>query len=283
MKLTVEDFIKIRNIIYEKAGIFFETKKIYFVNKRVEKRMEELNLSEGAEYYNRLKFRDKNGEEMQHLLNLMTTNETYFYREGKQLEIFATNCLQEILAMRRKKGDRRIKLWSAGCSSGEEPYTLAILLREYIQDFSTWNIQILATDIDTQVLTLAAQGNYPERTLRYMPPLLIKKYFVCKDSVYHIDESLKKIIFFYHLNLFDNQRMRSIRQVDFIFCRNVLIYFDDASRKTGVANFYDSLTPGGYIYLGHSESITRISTAFNMKRANGLIIHQKPGKSATEG
>jgi len=275
IKRSVEDFIRLRNIIYDKAGIFFETKKIYFVMKRVEKRMQELKLEDVGEYYNRLKFRDKFGVELQNLINLMTTNETYFYREDNQLKVFQDHCLKEVLDDKRKSGRTRLKIWSAGCSSGEEPYTLCMLLRESIPDFMSWTIEILATDIDTVILKKAAEGLYQERSLRFMQPRLIQKYFTREGEDFMVVPVVKQMVRFLHLNLFDSNKMRMIRSVDFIFCRNVLIYFDDISRKAVVANFYDSLNPGGFIYLGHAESITRISAAFNIKRAGGLIVHQK--------
>ncbi len=275
MKLTVEDFIKLRNIIYDKAGLFFETKKIYFVKKRVEKRMQELQLEDVGDYYIRLKFKDKFGVELQNLINLMTTNETYFYREENQLKVFLEHCLSETLAVKRRSGNTRLKLWSAGCSSGEEPYTLAMLLKESIPDTSKWTIEILATDIDTEILKKASEGLYQERSLRFTQGYLIQRYFTREGENFRVMPQVKQMVRFLHLNLFDSGKMRMIRNVDFIFCRNVLIYFDDTSRKAVVANFYDSLNPGGYIYLGHSESITRISSVFNIKRAGGLIVHQK--------
>ena len=276
MILTVEEFIKLRNIIYDKAGIFFETKKIYYVNKRVEKRMEALSINDVNEYFNYLKFRDKPGTEIQHLLNLITTNETYFFREDQQLKVFLDHCLPEILAVKRQSGDNRIRIWSAGCSSGEEPYTLAILLREGIPDISAWKVEIIANDIDTDILQKAREGYYQDRSLRFVSPYIVKKYFKQDNGNYIIDPAIKQMVQFYHMNLMDSPRMRLLRNMDFIFCRNVLIYFDDVSRKAVMANFYDSLNPGGYIYLGHSESVTRISSAYTIKRQGNLLVHQKP-------
>lgn len=275
MKLSVEDFIRLRNIIYDKAGLFFETKKIYFIKKRVEKRMVTLEIDDLGEYCNLLKFKDKFGVEMQNLINLMTTNETYFYREDNQLKVFQEHCLKEVLETKRKTGSVRIKIWSAGCSTGEEPYTLAMLLKETIPDIVRWNIEIVASDIDTDVLKKAGEALYQKRSLRFMQPRMVQKYFTLEGEDYRVIPPVKQMVKFLHLNLVDSNKMRMIRSVDFVFCRNVLIYFDDTSRKEVVANFYDSLNPGGYIYLGHSESITRISAAFNIKRAGGLIVHQK--------
>jgi chemotaxis protein methyltransferase CheR len=278
MKLTVEEFIQLRDIIYDKAGLFFEEKKIYFVKKRVEQRLEALAIPDVTEYYNLLKYKDKAGRELQVLLNRLTTNETFFFREENQLNVFRDHCLPEVIDFKRRKRENTIKIWSAGCSSGEEPYTLAILLKEKIIDFSSWNIVITGTDIDTEILEKAKTGVYNERSLRFTAPNMLAKYFTRnQDNEYIINFEIKKMVTFHHVNLFDSLKMRIFRGIDFIFCRNVLIYFDDTARKSVMANFYDSLNPGGYIYLGHSESVTRINSAFDIKRAGGFIVHQKPG------
>ncbi len=276
MKLTVEKFVKLRDIVYGKTGLFFETKKIYFAKKRLAKRMEALSLEEVDDYINLLTFKDKMGREMQEFLNLMTTNETYFFREENQLKAFSDFCLPEVMARKKQMRSKSLRIWSAGCSSGEEPYTLGILLKEKIPDFHNWNIEILGTDIDTVILEKAAKGFYQERSVRFVPPLSLSKYFTPKDDGFAVAPLLKSMVRFRHLNLFESTRMRTMRGIDFIFCRNVLIYFDDGSRKSVMANFYDSLNPGGYVYLGHSESITRITGAYDIKRAGGLILHQKP-------
>jgi chemotaxis protein methyltransferase CheR len=277
MKLTVEQFISLRDIIYDRAGLYFETNKIYLMKKRVQKRLESLNIEDVTEYYNILKYKDRQGLEMQKLLNLLTTNETYFYREDNQLKVFMSHCLNQVMANEEKKRMKKIKIWSAGCSSGEEPYTLAILLRERGLEHMSWNIEIVATDIDTNILEMAQNGIFHIRSTRFVPPAILKKYFQPSGSEYFaLEPVIKTMVRFQHLNLMDNLRMRFMRSFDFIFCRNVLIYFNDASRRTVMANFYDSLNAGGYIYLGHSESVTRLSSAFTIERAGGLIVHRKP-------
>ncbi len=277
MELKVEDFIKIRNLIYEKAGIFFETKKIYFVSKRLENRLTTLKIDDFSQYYNLLKYEDRSGEELQNFINLLTTNETYFFRESAQLDVFLRYCLPEIAELKKQRGQNQIRIWSAGCSSGEEPYTIAIMLVEHFKRLSEFNIEITATDIDTNILQQAKSGEYNERSLKDVAPDIINKYFSRNSNgLFKLSDRIKQMVRFGHLNLFDHQKMRLIRNIDFIFCRNVLIYFDDFSRKEVVANFYDSLNPGGYIYLGHAESVSRINTAFQIKKLNDFIVHQKP-------
>lgn len=277
MKLTVEQFISLRDIIYDKAGLYFETNKIYLMKKRVQKRLETLDIDDVTDYYNLLKYKDRQGLELQKLLNLLTTNETYFYREDNQLKAFTDHCLTQIMAGEEKKRLKKIRIWSAGCSSGEEPYTLAIMLRERGLQHKSWKIEIIATDIDTNILEMAQKGVFHNRSVRFVPPHLLTKYFQPSGEEHHnLEPIIKNMVQFRHLNLADNLHMRLMRFFDFIFCRNVLIYFNDSSRRTVMANFYDSLNPGGYIYLGHSESVTRLSSAFTIERAGGLIVHRKP-------
>lgn len=276
MELKVEEFIKFRNLIYEKAGLFFEVKKIYLVHKRLENRVTDLGLPDFSEYLNRLKFQDRSGEEMQNLINQLTTNETYFFRESNQLRVFAGECLGEVRDRKLKSGDRSLRIWSAGCSSGEEPYTLAIMLLESLKDRLLWNIEIVGTDIDTEVLAKARTAVYSERSVKDVSPDLLKKYFSPSPAGFALQPVARTMVTFRHLNLFESIQMRQMRNFDFIFCRNVLIYFDDMSRKTVVAGFYDSLHSGGFIYLGHAESVGRINTAFTLRRLGDLIVHQKP-------
>ncbi len=276
MDLKVEDFIKLRNIIYNKAGLIFEPKKIYFVKKRVEKRLDALSIKNISEYNNYLSFNDRDGKELQELLNLLTTNETYFFREVNQLEIFIDHCLPEVIKKKKEKGNKKIRIWSAGCSSGEEPYTIAIMLLEKFKNKNEWNFEIIATDIDTEILKKAERALYNDRSLRNVSDDLLRRYFVKTPEGYQLRMIAKKMVKFKYLNLFDNQKMRMMRGIDFIFCRNVLIYFNDNSRKEVVANFYDSLHPGGFIYLGYSESVSRINSAFKIRKLGGGIVHQKP-------
>ncbi len=271
----VSQFVRLRDFIYMKTGIFFEEKKLYLVKKRVNEHMSLLEMADFDTYYRFLKFRD-DGTEFQRLINLLTTNETYFFREFDQLAVFAEECLYEVCARKEEAGIKRLRIWSAGCSTGEEPYTLAIILLEMIDDIDDWDVKIEATDIDTKVLERARHGVYGKRSVRLVPEEYFQKYFKTVSGNYRIDDRVRSIVRFSHLNLMDERKMRSIKGVDFIFCRNVLIYFDERSRKEVVARFYDAMNPGGYIFLGHSESLSRITTAFNVKKINSFIVYQKP-------
>ncbi len=271
----VSRFIKLRDLIYVKTGIFFEEKKLYYVKKRVKEHMTALGMEDFDTYYRFLKFRD-DGTEFQKLVNLLTTNETYFFREFDQLAVFAEECLYEVCTRKEAGGVKRLRIWSAGCSTGEEPYTLSIILLEMLDDIASWDVVIEATDIDTDALEKARRGVYGKRSVRFVPGEYFKKYFEPVEGGYRVKDPVRKLVRFSHLNLMDSKKMHSMKGMDFIFCRNVLIYFDERSRKEVVAHFYDVMNPGGYIFLGHSESLSRITTAFTIKKADGLIVYQKP-------
>lgn len=275
VEISMEQFVKIRDLIYKKLGLFFEDKKLYFIRKRVEKRLESLNIDDPNDYVFLLRFNDADNVEMQQLANLVTTNETYMFREYEQLEAFANCCLPEVLDIKRARNEKTIRVWCAGCSSGEEAYSLAIILSEVLSNPEEWKVEIQATDIDEEVLGMARRGHYEERSMRFVPEEYLGRHFTKGLAGYSINPGTSRLVKFDHLNLNDRFSMRSMKSFDFIFCRNVLIYFDDLSRKTVVDHFYNSLNNGGYIFLGHSESIGRITSAFKLKRADNFLVYTK--------
>lgn len=272
--IDVMDLTPIRDIISREAGIHFEENKFYFLERRVARRIKATNSSCAKEYY-RLLTLGNSAEELHHLIVAVTTNETYFYRNQPQLESFQNEALQMIAEEKRKAGDYSLKLWSAGCSSGEEPYTLAIQLKEALPDFFRWKIEILATDIDTEVLDKARMGLYEARAVKDVTPQLLKQYFQESNGSYEVSPEIKEMVTFRQLNLLDRQAMRMQMDYDFIFCRNVLIYFRDEHRKQAVNWFYDSLRPGGFIFLGHSESVGKLSAAFQLVKLNKALSYRK--------
>lgn len=274
-EMPLDQFARLRDFIYTKLGLYFEDAKVYFLQKRVERRVETLGLERIEDYLFHLRFCDPDGRELQELTNLITTNETYMFREYEQLEAFSNFCLPEVLEAKQKRGLKRVRVWSAGCSSGEEPYTLAIILREVINQPTDWDLQVLATDIDANVLQMAENALYGERSVKPVPPDYLRRHLTPEAGGFRIKPETKALVQLQHLNLHDRAAMRPMRNFDFIFCRNVLIYFDDASRKTVVDHFYNALNPGGYIFLGHSESIGRISNAFHLVRAGNFLVYQK--------
>lgn len=276
LTLASNEFEAIRDEVYQKLGLYFENTKLSFIQKRIEKRMGQLGVKSFSDYAFMLRFGDKDGQEMQALANLVTTNETYMFREFDQLQAFADHCLPMILKSREEKSDRRLRIWSAGCSSGEEPYTLAIILREVMHDYANWDIRIKATDIDQVRLGMARKAIYEERSVHDIPPDYFDRHIVkLAGGYFAVRPETASMVELQHLNLSDRMGMRSVGKFDFIFCRNVLIYFNDASRKAVVDHFYNALNPGGFIFLGHSESIGRISTAFRLMRMGEHLVYRK--------
>ncbi len=276
MILASEDFIKFRDLIHEKCGIYFEEKKQYLLKKRIEDRMKVTNTKEHKDYYRLIKY-DPRGNELNIFIDSLTTNETYFFREMTQLNGFVNDVLPLVLEEKKKAivPMKKLKIWSAACSSGCEPYTLAVLLREKLTNPLEWTVQISGTDISSHILQVCRNGIYTERDVKDVPPALKRKYFENSDGQYKISKTLKDIVKFSQLNFLDKMMMRSMRDFDFIFCRNVLIYFTDDIRKKIVSMLYDSLRPGGYIFLGHADSMSRISAAFKLEKINNTITYKK--------
>lgn len=274
--LSPEEFEILSNFIYHKSGIKMEANKAYFMNNRVQKRIRELKLKDASDYIRLLKYADKEGKELQELLNLITINETFFFRDFPQLEAFV-ECLKVLVAYKLERKDNSIRIWSAGCSTGEEPYTLSIILHEILESTKEWNLWITASDIDLNVLQKAGQGIYDPRSLKDVPIEYLNSYFTLdlNTGSYQVKNNIKSVVHFEHLNLNDKEKMRSNRNFDFIFCRNVLIYFDDESRRRVVENFYSSLNSNGYIFLGSSESMGRITSAFKLIRLNKYLVYCK--------
>lgn len=276
MHLEARDFTAIRDLVYRAAGLAFDERKLGFVQSRVVRRAELLGCASVAEYVRRLRWEDPDGAELQHLIEALTTNETYFFREYPQLECFANAALPELCERRRRAGQNRLAIWSAACSTGEEVYTLAIILRACLDDFSDWRIEVLGTDIDSQALANANRAAYSDRSVKDVPDEYLDAYFTPRAGRYCVAESIQSMTRFESLNLMDRRGMRQRRNYDAIFCRNALIYFDDASRRKVLGSFYDALAPGGYLFLGHSESVGRISAAFEMVSREGYIAYRRP-------
>jgi chemotaxis protein methyltransferase CheR len=272
-----EEFAKFCEFFYRKTGIMFDAKKKYFAERRIADRMNMTGCATFREYFSTVRF-ESSGEEMQRLVNQMTVNETYFFREDYQFKALVEGILPDLAA--RPNHGEPIHLWSVPCSSGEEPYSLAIYILEHWADADRYDIEIMASDIDSAILAEASAGVYGERSLQRLSQDLIRKYFTRqKDQRYQISAELRGSIDFSRGNVVDPQFMRKFRSIDVIFCRNMLIYFDDKSRRETIEAMYDCLSPGGYICLGHSESMSRISSLFRPRKYADSIIYQKPFES----
>ncbi len=268
------DFEFIRDLIWDKSGIYFETTKRRYFLRRLQTRMKVLGCSSFKEYYHILQS-DASGGELSELLNLLTTTETYFFRNAPQLQSFEEEILPELIKRKEQLDPRHLHLWSAGCSSGEEAYTIAMILLDTIPMIDQWKITIVGTDINTQVLEKARAGVYAKRSLRDTPQKYIDRYFHIEDDHYRVCDRVKNMVTFRVGNLINQDDSSIIQNVDCVFCRNVLIYFNIESCRHVIQIFYENLARNGYLLLGHSESLYRISAIFTLVKLQHSLVYRK--------
>lgn len=267
---------KLRALIQKETGMVFDERRNYFIKSKIEQRMTDAGYPGFNEYYQELMFGERGGE-LQAFVEAVTINETYFFRDYPQLQGFAEKVFPTYLKS-LSSTNSSIRAWSAACSTGEEPYTLAIILREMLAEEKDkrWSVSVDATDINRSVLAFAQRGVYGARSMKDTPLEYRQRYFDFKNGEFQVKDSLKEDVKFSLVNLSERAEMRKMRGYDFVFCRNVLIYFDEEGRRKVVASLYDALRPGGYLFLGHSESIARITTAFELKSIGGFLCYRKP-------
>lgn len=277
IKLSLEKFRELRDFIYEQSGIFFQEGKKYLLENRLRQRLRELNMGTFDEYVAYLKRIMIWKEELKNIYNLITINETYFFRFEKQLDVFAKRLFPNLVKERETSGRRRVKIWSAASSSGEEIYTIAMLLKENLNGaLPLWQINLLGTDISHRILKAAKEGLYGGNSFRgSMSNYYKTKYFIQDNGKLRVNDDLKRMANFYYLNLNDISSIRRNQGVDFLFCWNVLIYFDKEVKKRVIRGFYDTLNHGGYLFLGEAESLHGISSAFKVEHFPGVFVYKK--------
>lgn len=259
-------YLKIRDVIYQISGIYQPEEKLYLLAGRCARRMAALKVKTPSEYLDHLTIRGNRDAELRLLLNEITIGETYMFRSPPQLDALRTVILPQLVKDKSTLGFKRLRIWSAGCSTGEEPYTLAMFLLELSQTMlQGWTFDILATDLNDNSLAAAKAGIYGEYALRNTSELLKAKYFTrVDDKRMQVGNQLKSLIRFDRVNLSDDTKMLFLKGMDLIFCCNVLIYFDLASKKRVVQHFHANLLSGGYLFLGHAESLYQVSDAFRL-------------------
>lgn len=281
--LADDIFRLLRDFIHDYCGIYFDDGSKFLLERRLNRRLEQHQLRSFEEYYHLLRYDRKREDELVILVDNLTTNETYFFRENAQLRAFS----EEILPGLREtnSGRKSLRIWSAGCSTGEEPYTIAILLLESGNWWRDWKVEILGSDISQRVLHTARRGVYKKGSHRATPPEMLQKYFVEEGrGDYRIIDAVRELVSFSYVNLLDPRKSSLIRDMDIIFCRNVIIYFDREAKKKVIGSFFDKLHEGGYLLLGHAESLINISTAFALRTLRYDMVYQKPSRSnATTG
>jgi len=274
------ELIRIRDLIYQVAGIFHPDNKLRLLLDRCGRRMKELKTNSLREYFECLTIKPIRQAELVSLLNEITIGETCFFRNQPQLDALRQIVLPKILEAKCKIPLRKLRIWSAGCSTGEEPYTLSMMMLEEAQSrLKDWSIEIAATDLNERSLAHAKHALYGSYSTRNLTPLHRQKYFVPAGDQLQVQAVVRSGINFSRLNLSDDARMTFMKGFDIIFCCNVLIYFDLTSKRRVIQHFYNNLLPHGYLFLGHSESLYGVSEDFRLVHLPGATAYVKGDRS----
>lgn len=272
--ITADDFTEFSEFFYRKTGIMFEESKRYFVDKRLMDRIDATRTGTFRAYFNLLRFQSS-GAEAQLLTNLMTVNETYFFREAYQFDCLVNSMLEEVI--KYKEPGETIRIWSIPSSSGEEPYSIVIYLLDRWAKLAQYDVEIFASDIDTTILETAKRGVFSPRSIQNVTPEQLKKHFrKQRDGHWQISDDIRESVDFSRVNITNPADTRRFSKIDVVFCRNLLIYFDDISRRAAAKTLFETMSPGGFICLGHSESMSRISSLFSVRKFKDAIVYQKP-------
>jgi len=271
-------FRQIRDLVYKVSGIYQSEEKLYLLADGCARRMRQLGLKVPREYWDRLTAHANRDAELRHLLNEITIGETCLFRSPPQLDAVRQVILPELVAEKTKQIMKRLRIWSAGCSTGEEAYTLAmVMLEEKDRLLKDWTVEILATDLNDRSLETARAGIYGDYALRSTADYFKRKYFSpAEDNKLQVRPEVKKLVAFSRLNLQDDSRMLFMKGMDIIFCCNVLIYFDGISKAKVVEHFFSNLSFGGYFFLGTSESLLKLNDQFHLVHFPGAIAYWKP-------
>ena len=278
-------YLAIRDLIYKVSGIYHSEQKLYLLISSCKRRFQATNVVSPALYLDQITKAPNRDAELKLLLNEITIGETYMFRHPAQYDALRDVILPEIMAAKAKIGIKRLRFWSAGCSTGEEPHALAMFLLEAKEKYlAGWTFEIVATDLNSRSLETARAGIYGEYALRNVNDAMRRKYFkAMPDGNLEAGTILKSLIRFDRVNLSDDSRMVFLKGIDVIFCCNVLIYFDLASKRRVVQHFYANLTPGGYLFLGHAESLFHVDETFRLVHFPGTAGYLKPSVLAAAG
>ena len=282
--LKPDEFRLLRDLFATRTGLHFGPEARFTLERRLRERLTILKLPSFAEYHHYLRFGTQADSEWDEALDLLTTNETYFFREERQLRAFQNEILPMLQKLARPR--RRLAVWSAGCSTGEEAYTIGVLIHASNlfprdpQGDSRWDVRVYGSDIARRCVAAARRGVYSESSFRTTPPDLRRAFFQQRADGWHVSDTIRSLCHFGQMNLLDDDRSRVFGKADAIFCRNVLIYFDARARKTAIEVLYDRLNPGGVLLLGHSESLLNVSTAFELLHLRDDLVYRKPLSAA---
>ncbi|HEQ72417.1 MAG TPA: protein-glutamate O-methyltransferase CheR [Spirochaetia bacterium] len=265
--LTDRDFSLFSKLIYEHSGIHFSQMNRSILETRLGERMKQSAQANLDHYYRYLL---SNQEEMKMLLDSVTTNLTRFFRNTGHFETLEKFVIPDLVAYKTKTRNTHVRIWSAGCATGEEPYSIAFVMKEKLP--RPFTVELIASDLSLKSLMIAQQGYYPENKLEGVPPAYVAKYFEKKDQGYQVISEIKNLVKFdYHNLKYDS----GLKHVDIVFCRNVIIYFDEAAQKAVVNRFWNIMSPHSFLFLGHSESLFGMHTSFEFVKTNWSVIYRK--------
>ncbi len=273
-KLQPDEFRLLRELINRFCGMEFGSDTRYVFERRLRERLRELGLDDFTQYYHHLLYHPAAKAEMEAAVDALVTNETYFFREEYQLRAFANEVLPELRARLEDEGRKNLTVWSAGCSTGEEAYTVAILIAESGL-FEGWDVRVFGNDISRRVISTARRATYGPSSFRAMPDAY-DRYFEPAPGGRQVVPHIRAMCHFGHLNLLERDRSALIGRANVVFCRNVLIYFDEGARRRVIDTFYERLHPGGYLLLGHSESLLNTTTAFELVHLRTDMVYRRP-------
>ena len=271
--LKPEEYRLLRDLFVAKIGVYFGPEARFSLERRLRERLGVLKLSTFAEYYQYLRFHPLAMNEWEEAVELLTTNETYFFREDYQLRSFTNEVLPLLAA--QAKNRKRLSIWSAGCSTGEEAYTIAILLYRS-KLFEGWDVRVYGSDLSKRCVAAARRGVYGPASFRLTPDDVKREFFAVKADGTHVSDPIRAMCQFGQMYLLDDEKARLLGRADAIFCRNVLIYFDAHQRKRTIDIFHERLYPGGVLLLGHAESLLNVSTAFELVHLKEDLVYRKP-------
>ena len=275
--LSEEEFRLLRDFIHESFGLYFDDTQKGSLKARLAGRLGSLDLLSFEDYYHYLRFGPQRAQELESMVSHLTNNETYFFREQPQLQVFADHVLKNLREAKTASGERRLRILSAGCSTGEEVHTLAMIVYDSAQFFWNWDVEILGMDVDPVALEKARRGIYFHNSFRAMSPALRARHLTTQGNGAQVKEPIRKMVRLRRGNLLEAASFEGMPPLDVIFCRNVLIYFSDSAIRKVIQHFHRALAPGGYLLLGHAESLSRITDLFTPIRFPGAMIYRKPG------
>jgi chemotaxis protein methyltransferase CheR len=274
VEMTPEEFRLINAEIHAYSGILFREEMKYLLERRLRPRLEELELADFGAYSRFLRFDPAGRSELALATELLLTHETYFFREPEQLRAFSEELLPRLAEAHA--ASKRLRIWSAGCATGEEPYTLAMLLLDSGR-FAGWDLNVYGSDLSKRVIAQARRGVYGDGAMRAMPAGALQRHFQPLGPGQHrVADPVRALVTFGSVNLLDAQNLALVGRMDVIFCRNVMIYFDATARRQALRGFYEKLHPGGYLLLGHAENLINVSADFELVHLPTDLVYRRP-------